>query len=162
MTDLLAENFWVDGRVAKAPNVALINTTIPIAPQTGDFMIWGGTVFKNIGGWGMGIDVPVGVLTPEGVTSRVNGDLLIVNHGFPNAVFTLSGGVWNAGLALPTVAFYQPRGVAIAPDGTIHVVMRFPVCSKDNAHLLVYGWGLGLRNELASVYPAANRDCYFK
>ena len=52
MTDLVAENLFVDSMVGKAPNLALVYKVLPLFPFIGQVAIYNGDMFRSSAvGW---------------------------------------------------------------------------------------------------------------
>ena len=106
MTDIVAENLWVDGMVAKAPNLPLICDTLPvIPPYVGRILTYSGDAFRGVTGWDSGIQIPDRWRFRYGVASVPNGDIVILvtatfNLAIPPVVVRNSGGVWGEPLGL--------------------------------------------------------------
>ena len=102
MTDLVAENLWVDSTVAKAPNLALVYSRLPPLPAIGDMAIYNGDVFRTIGGWDSGIlcdFAPSPRLRAIGIDIQgniyVSGGQSVQNE----RIYKYSDGIWDSGVS---------------------------------------------------------------
>ena len=131
MTDVVAQNLWVDGVVAAAPNLALLYGVLPPMPVEGQMAIYTGSAFSGLGGWDAGIPFPSGQGRAASVAvDPTTGDIL--------AVLTTSGGgaagrrifrytslSWDSGLGFPSGTY--GAGLTVRPNGNILTVYENPI-----------------------------------
>ena len=126
MTDVVAQNLWVDGVVAAAPNLALLYEVLPPMPAVGDMAIYTGSAFSGLGGWDAGIPFPSGQIGADAVAvDPTTGDILAVlrtNGSATRRVFRYTSLSWDSGLGLPSPAGSYGLGLAVRPNGNILTV----------------------------------------
>ena len=124
MTDVVAQNLWIDEKVAKAPNLAIAHRLLPPMPSEGDLAIYNGDVFRTIGGWDVGTALPPGASASSGCASNAAGSILVSTFLF---IFTLTEEIWDSGFAgPPQTDDYNSniQGITVADDGSIWAVVR--------------------------------------
>ena len=133
MTDLVAENLFVDSMVGKAPNLALVYKVLPLFPFIGQVAIYNGDMFRSSAvGWTVFADFsPRFTDAVGGCYCTDTGDVIIaLNYaGGRIEINRLSSGIWASGLNGPDESGYdlEIQGVTENPDGNFVVV-----CSVEN------------------------------
>ena len=122
MTDVVAQNLFVDGRVAKAPNLALAQNLLPSMPATGDILIYTGDVFRGVAAWDSGTDGPVGARAYQGCSGTVSGTILLATR---TRIYALTNEIWDSGVEKPptTNGYVNTiRGITVDSSGAYWMV----------------------------------------
>ena len=114
MTDVVAQNLWIDEKVAKAPNLAIAHRMLPPMPSEGDIAIYTGDVFRTIGGWDTGTAFPSGVSQAWGIAANAAGGILLATLV---RIYTLTEEIWNTGFDGPGSFPLVMRGIAVDSAG---------------------------------------------
>ena len=94
MTDVVAQNLWVDGRVAKAPNLAVVHQILPSMPQVGYLVIYNGDVFRGAPMWGSGTAFPDPTGgNASGCAATASGSILLVTSNVGSTPSRMRSGI---------------------------------------------------------------------